>query len=148
MSTRLATGKRPAACVKSRALLAVAAAALAFSGLAAAQSGEPVTMPGYAIPGWGQVKEVQGLFARPGGSGARMPAVSILHGSAGVDGRGAFYAKALQEAGIATLEITMFQRGGRPRAGHPATLPFAAAALKPRTRPRRALPSWRSSRKT
>jgi dienelactone hydrolase len=130
MSTRLATGKRPAACVKSRALLAIAAAALAFSGLAAAQSGEPVTMPGYAIPGWGQVKEVQGLFARAAGSGARMPAVLILHGSAGVDGRGAFYAKALQEAGIATLEITMFQRGGRPRAGHPATLPFAAAALK------------------
>lgn len=54
----------------------------------------------------------------------------ILHGSNGVDGRGAFYAKALQEAGIATLEITMFLPGGRPPEGVPATMPHAAAALK------------------
>lgn len=37
----------------------------------------------------------------------------ILHGSGGVDGRGAFYAQALQDAGIATLEITIFRPGGR-----------------------------------
>ena len=54
----------------------------------------------------------------------------ILHGSGGVDGRGAFYAKALQEAGIATLEITMFPPGGRPRTGTKATMPRAAAALR------------------
>src|SRR5262249_51426130 len=51
-------------------------------------------------------------------------------GSGGIDGRGAYYAKALQEAGIATLEITMFAPGGRPRAGTKATMPFAVAALK------------------
>jgi len=55
--------------------------------------------------------------------------VLILHGSGGVDGRGAFYAPALQDAGIATLEITMFRPGGRPRAGIQATMPHAAAAL-------------------
>jgi dienelactone hydrolase len=55
--------------------------------------------------------------------------VLILHGSGGVDGRGAFHATALQEAGIATLEITMFPLGGRPRAGHGATMPHAAAGL-------------------
>jgi hypothetical protein len=49
--------------------------------------------------------------------------VLILHGSGGVDGRGAFYAKALQEAGIATLEITMFQPHGRPREGQKANMP-------------------------
>ena len=40
----------------------------------------------------------------------------ILHGSGGVDGRGAFHATALQEAGIATLEITMFPIGPASRA--------------------------------
>jgi dienelactone hydrolase len=57
-------------------------------------------------------------------------AVLILHGSGGVDGRGAFHATALQEAGIATLEITMFPPGGRPRAGRKANMPHVAAALK------------------
>ena len=38
-----------------------------------------------------------------------VPAVVILHGSAGVDFRGAFYADALNEVGIATLEIDMWE---------------------------------------
>lgn len=105
-----------------------------FSGQAFAQPiaapGEPVTIPGAEISGWGQVGEVPARFGRPAGSTPKVPAVLILHGSGGVDGRGAFYAKALQEAGIATLEITMFPSGGRPRAGTKATMPHAAAALK------------------
>jgi dienelactone hydrolase len=110
-----------------------AAAALVVSGLAAAQMdapGEPVAIPGAEIPGWGQVREVPARFGRPSGSAAKVPAVLILHGSGGVDGRGAFHAKALQEAGIATLEITMFPRDGRPREGRKANMPHAAAALK------------------
>lgn len=66
----------------------------------------------------------------------KLPAVVIVHGSAGVDSRGAFYAKALNDAGIATLEIDMWAaRGwlggisGRPR-GVPETLPDAYGALK------------------
>jgi dienelactone hydrolase len=58
-----------------------------------------------------------------------MAAVLMLHGSGGVSGVGAFYAKALQDAGIATLEIMMFQAGGRPRR-FMETMPYAAAALK------------------
>jgi uncharacterized protein len=92
--------------------------------------GEPVIIPGTEISGWGQVAEVPARFGLPAGSKAKVPAVLILHGSGGVDGRGAFYAKALQEAGVATLEITMFPPGGRPRAGTKATMPHAAAALK------------------
>jgi dienelactone hydrolase len=110
----------------------VAAATLAVSTLAAAQTdapGELVTIPGVEISGWGQVAEVRGRFGRPARSTSKAPAVLILHGSGGVDGRGAFYAKALEDAGIATLEITMFQRGGRPRAGQRATMPHAAASL-------------------
>lgn len=66
----------------------------------------------------------------------KIPAVIIVHGSAGVDSRGAFYAEALNMAGIATLEIDMWAaRGwlggilGRPR-GVPETLPDAFGALK------------------
>ena len=39
----------------------------------------------------------------------KLPAVVILHGSSGVDFRGDFYARALNAAGIATLEIDMWE---------------------------------------
>jgi dienelactone hydrolase len=64
-----------------------------------------------------------------------MPAVVIVHGSNGIDSRGAFYAAELNQAGIATLEIDMWAaRGitgaeGRPK-GVPETLPDAYAAFK------------------
>lgn len=118
--------------VRGKLVLLFGAAALGVSSLAAAQQalGEPVTIPGAEIPGWGKVGEVPGRFGRPAGTSTRVPAVLILHGSGGVDGRGAFHAKALQEAGIATLEITMFPGGGRPRAGTHVTMPHAAAALR------------------
>jgi uncharacterized protein len=111
----------------------VAGALLIGSSLGAAQTdapGEPVIIPGVNISGWGQVDEVQGRFSRPAGPTPKVPAVLILHAALGVDGRGAFYAKALNEAGIATLEITMFPPGAPPRAGPKATMPYAAAALK------------------
>ncbi len=109
-------------------------AGILLFGQAFAQSidapGDPVIILGTQIPGLGQVSEVPARFGRPAGSTPKVPAVLILHGAAGVDGRGAFYAKALQEAGIATLEITMFAPGGRPRGGPRENLPHAAAALK------------------
>jgi len=119
--------------VRCRLVLLVMAAALVLSILSAAQTdapGEPVTIPGTEISGWGQVGEVPGRFGRPASSTLKEPAVLILHGSGGVDGRAVPYAKALQEAGIATLEITMFPAGGRPPGGVRATMPHAAAALK------------------
>jgi len=92
--------------------------------------GEPVTIPGTEISGWGKVDEVQARFGIPKSRTSKAPVVLILHGSGGVDGRGAFYAKALQEAGVGTLEIKMFPLQGRPQAGTRATMPHAAAALK------------------
>jgi dienelactone hydrolase len=65
-----------------------------------------------------------------------LPAVLICHGSDGVDGRGEFYAPALHEAGIATLEIDMWAargtgRGAAARPGSPIeTLPDAFGALR------------------
>ena len=70
------------------------------------------------------------------GDEGKIPAVVIVHGSAGVDSRGALYAQALNEAGIATLEIDMWAaRGwlggltGRPQ-GVPETVPDAYGALR------------------
>jgi dienelactone hydrolase len=71
----------------------------------------------------------------PGRAARPMPAVVIVHGSAGVDGRSIDHAQALQRAGIATLEVDLWSarwpQGGplrRPR-GVPETLPDAYGAL-------------------
>lgn len=63
-----------------------------------------------------------------------LSAVVILHGSAGIDFRGEFYARALNAAGIATLEIDMWEArglsGGGDRPQIPLfTYPDAFAAL-------------------
>jgi uncharacterized protein len=64
----------------------------------------------------------------------RVPAVVIAHGSGGVDGLGDFYESALNEAGIATLQINMWEARGvtgvanRPRAPI-LTYPDAFSAL-------------------
>jgi 3-carboxy-cis,cis-muconate cycloisomerase len=119
------------ASMKAAAAAFAAVAALTIPRFAAAQEapGETVAIPGAAFSSW-SVDEVRGRFGRPAGATGKVPAVLILHGSGGVDGRGAYHAKALQGAGIATLEITMFPPGGRPRAGNRATMPHAVAALK------------------
>lgn len=66
--------------------------------------------------------------------GRKLPAVVILHGSSGIDARGDFHEAALNAAGIATLQIDMWEARGvaspadRPRAPI-LTLPDAFAAL-------------------
>ena len=60
--------------------------------------------------------QVAGYLVLPTGEAkGRVPAVVILHGSGGIYGRGEFHAKALNAAGIATLEVLMFTSGNRPR---------------------------------
>ncbi|MCB1896673.1 MAG: dienelactone hydrolase family protein [Zoogloeaceae bacterium] len=64
----------------------------------------------------------------------RLPAVVILHGSAGIDARGEFYAQALNAAGFVTLEIDMWEARDvevlADRPGLPIlTYPDAFAAL-------------------
>lgn len=71
----------------------------------------------------------------PSSEDRRLPAVVIVHGSSGVDGRGAFHAEALSKAGITTLEIDMWAarrlRGGldRPKTLH-ETLPDLFGAFR------------------
>lgn len=68
---------------------------------------------------------------------APAPAVVIVHGTAGVDSRGAFHARALNDAGFATLELDMWSprqlHGGVGPSGRPEqvpeTLPDAFGAL-------------------
>jgi len=65
----------------------------------------------------------------------KLPAVLILHGSGGVDARGDFYEAALNKAGIATLQIDMWQARHYTTAGQrPAaislTYPDAFSALQ------------------
>lgn len=89
----------------------------------------PLTLKGkLSLPGGG----------KHGGCGhgwrGKLPAVVILHGSAGVDSRGDFYEEALDAAGIATLQIDMWEaRGVTGIANRPAapilTYPDAFSAL-------------------
>jgi dienelactone hydrolase len=80
--------------------------------------------------------QVGARLSLPTGVEGKVPAVVIAHGSGGVDSRGSYHAQALNEAGIATLELDMWSaRGlsggaeGRP-GSVPETLPDAWGALK------------------
>lgn len=79
---------------------------------------------------------VAGRLMVPRRAPGKAPAVLIVHGSAGLDSRGALMAETLIRAGIATLEIDMWApRGLRDgAAGRPGrvtdTLPDAFGALK------------------
>ena len=60
------------------------------------------------------VSSVSGLLRFPPKTSGQIPAVVILHSNAGVIGVGDFYARALNTAGIATLELdSYFPRGIR-----------------------------------
>lgn len=64
-----------------------------------------------------------------------IPAVVVLHGSSGLDSRSGIYVEALNDAGIATLEIDMWAArglsGGGDRPALPTlTVPDAFSALK------------------
>jgi len=57
---------------------------------------------------------IAGELRIPDSKRERVPAVVIINSSPGFDGRGVFYAEALNAAGIATLEVDMFQGSGLP----------------------------------
>ena len=61
-----------------------------------------------------QHARVIGELRLPNSNPEQLPAVVIVNSSPGFDGRGVFYADALNLAGIATLEMDMFQGKGVP----------------------------------
>lgn len=92
--------------------------------------------PNLAAPA-GPPLTIKGKLTLPSGScskGQKLPAVLILHGSSGVDSRGDFYEAELSDAGIATLQIDMWEARGvvgpvnRPQAPI-LTYPDAFSAL-------------------
>jgi uncharacterized protein len=101
--------------ITRRAILALALAAAP----AAAQETSNVSITPHVpanLPQWLALQspapaQVPAVLRLPGGAG-RGPAVVILHGSGGVDGRGEHYARALQAAGIASLELDMWRARG------------------------------------
>lgn len=72
---------------------------------------------------------VVGTLRIPASTRGALPAVLIVNSSPGFDGRGAFYAEALNGALIATLEIDMFQGRGIPATPR-HNLPHAFETLK------------------
>lgn len=72
---------------------------------------------------------VSGELRIPDSDRNRLPAVVIVNSSPGFDGRGASYAAALNQAGIATLEVDMFQGSGLP-SSPVQSLPHAFQSLQ------------------
>lgn len=64
--------------------------------------------------------------------GHPVPAIIIVHGTAGIDARGAFYREALEAAGFATLEVDFKSgvfTGPKDRPKNPAFVPYLFAAV-------------------
>lgn len=81
---------------------------ISFSSPNLAAPGSPLTIQGkLSMP---RAAERQSRV--PGSEPLKLPAVVILHGSAGIDARGDFYEAALNGFGIATLQIDMWQARG------------------------------------
>ena len=134
---------------------AVAGALLGWFAAAAALAGDadcrndgapPISFVQFPSPNIGTLPSsmltIKGKLSMPAGpdrkmgcgSAHKVPAVVILHGSSGVDARGDFYEAALNEAGIATLQIDMWEArsvtGGANRPKAPIlTQPDAFSAL-------------------
>ena len=62
--------------------------------------------------GGGVPQTMRGRFNVPKAATGKVPAVVYVHGTEGVDGRGAFNTFALNETGIATMEIDMWEAAG------------------------------------
>lgn len=137
-----ATGLAALAALVTWTALPARASGEAGFGPAAAPDISFVQFPSPNLTSPGTPLTLQGKLSIPRhpswGSGGRshhkLPAVLILHGSAGIDSRGDFYEAALNAAGIATLQIDMWQArgiaGGSQRPAAPVlTYPDAFSAL-------------------
>lgn len=109
--------------------VALAASFIAIAGPALGGM-EKVSFPGAKSEGFAFAEQVSATLNTPESTIKPFPAVVILHGSSGIDGRGAYYADSLNGAGIATLEVFMFAPGQRPKGGHANNLTQAFGALK------------------
>lgn len=97
-----------------------ATAALAGDADCRSDGAPPISFVQFPSPNIGtsppSLLTIKGKLRLPAGMGCgaarRVPAVVILHGSSGIDARGDFYESALNQAGIATLQIDMWEARG------------------------------------
>lgn len=76
-----------------------------------------------------EVNTVRGLLRLPFKSTGQVPAVVLLHSNAGIVGVGDFYTRALNSAGIATLEVDSFLPRG-VHSGNERTAPVLCDRLQ------------------
>lgn len=80
-----------------------------------------------------QTYELHGTLYLPENKQTPSPAVVVIHGTAGIDERGAFYRKAILDQGIAFFEVdfkTGIYTGPQNRPKNTTFVPMAFAALK------------------
>lgn len=95
-------------------LLVFLLAASSLQNAFASHSYEPVTFETETLVDSG--KRVEGRLAIPENAGGPVPAVVVIHNAGGLDDRtGDDYVEDLHQAGIATLQLKLFDRGGAPR---------------------------------
>lgn len=135
------TGRAAIGMAAAAALVALPAQAAGDEGLATGwqQGSRPdvsfISFPSPNLASPGAMLTIQGKLSLPAHAGwhaghghRKLPAVLILHGSAGVDARGDFYEAALNAAGIATLQIDMWQARG---VSNPSQRPSAPVLTYP-----------------
>ena len=105
--------------------------ALLMSASATGQAGTSVDKISLDVPAaaYKRGNQIAGELRIPDSKRERLPAVVIINSTPGFDGRGAFYAEALNAAGIATLELDIFQGSGLP-ASPVQNLPHAFRSLR------------------
>lgn len=104
---------------KHLVLLGIAAASAAFA--------ETVTIEVPRNPGIENAAALTADLRMPEGPQGRVPAVVVLHTAGGIDGASSSYVSALNQGGMATLEVKMFARGGA--IPFKDSLPYAYASL-------------------
>ena len=72
-------------------------------------SAEKVQFPGAKADGYAHMPTVSATLEMPETATRPVPAVVVLHGSGGIDGRGEFHAKALRKAGLTIDDIGLFE---------------------------------------
>jgi uncharacterized protein len=96
-------------------LVACAIACASISGAALAQVAVSVERISFRVAdAFEKGTGVTGELRIPASTRERLPAVVIVDSTPGFDGRGAFHAEALNQAGIATLEVDPFEGKGDP----------------------------------
>jgi dienelactone hydrolase len=115
----------------TRSIATLTACAISFGALIAGAAEAPASQEKITFAAQTLVEpqtEVRGELSIPAHTSPRVPAVVVVHSAGGIDGTGASYIKALNEAGFATLELDMFRPGQRPPTSR-ANLPHVFGAL-------------------